>query len=401
MSEGVGGSSLDRELLALLETTRDKQGDLLKLLEGLSHKHNQHAYSRMLEVLTGVKVKEPLAEQSISEILRHREALASSLGRDPGLAVAAFDYFVNVRPRVRVPRMVEAESYIRMERWAATDALTGLVNRRHFRKAAAAELRRAQRYAQPASIIFLDLDDFKETNDRWGHADGDIVLKEAARLINGAVREVDLAARYGGEEFAVLLPETPKTGAVAVAERIRRRVQERFSGEMHGHTFGMTVSGGLATFDEDGRDVDDLLQKADDALYLAKSRGKNRIVAAGQERRRHLRFEVADTLLDAAGFLSGSAPGLVEGRNISGSGALIETDRSLPVGSSVRLQFRTLDGTNPLIMLNGKVVRGEELTTASGRRFCAGIAFEDLDPRDREALDRVLSRAARDSAEEA
>jgi diguanylate cyclase (GGDEF)-like protein len=160
---------------------------------------------------------------------------------------------------------------------ARTDALTGLTNRRHFMRVLARELQRARRYQLPLACVMLDLDDFKGINDRHGHLVGDEVLVAVAGALRAAVRETDVVARYGGEEFAVLLPSTSLEGAGDVAERCRALI-EGITLPAEDGPVRITTSMGVASYpDTEAADVDDLLRAADQALYAAKRRGKNRV----------------------------------------------------------------------------------------------------------------------------
>ncbi len=163
---------------------------------------------------------------------------------------------------------------------AITDALTGLYNHRYLHERLSEELHRARDLRRPLSVLFCDLDHFKRYNDSNGHSAGDAVLREAAHLIEQSVRNVDIAARYGGEEFVVVLVETEKETALAVAERIRERIREA------GFTAGgvpLTVSIGVSAYPEDGDVREDLLNKADWAMYLAKRRGRDQVAWCGDE----------------------------------------------------------------------------------------------------------------------
>jgi diguanylate cyclase (GGDEF)-like protein len=165
---------------------------------------------------------------------------------------------------------------------ALTDVVSGLANRRAFEEVLQVEMARARRYTHPISLIILDLDSFKEYNDKWGHPAGDIRLREIANLLRARVREPDLAARYGGEEFAIILPNTGKSGAIRLAERLRKAAQA--SAPHHNGdsspVSGYTISLGVATYPDDATSLEELLLAADNAELAAKRLGKNRVYAA-------------------------------------------------------------------------------------------------------------------------
>ncbi len=175
-----------------------------------------------------------------------------------------------------------ARLHAEVKTMAMTDVVSGLANRRAFDEILRAEMTRATRYNQPISLIILDLDSFKEYNDKWGHPAGDIRLKEIADMLRLNVRDPDVAARYGGEEFAVILPNTPKSGAIRLAERLRRSAQD-CAPDKNGDASpiaGYTISLGVATFPDDAASIQDLLLAADNAELMAKRLGKNRVYAA-------------------------------------------------------------------------------------------------------------------------
>ncbi|QLG95131.1 GGDEF domain-containing protein [Pseudomonas yamanorum] len=163
---------------------------------------------------------------------------------------------------------------------AATDALTGVANRRTLDERLRLEWDRAQRSSEPLTLLMIDVDHFKAFNDRHGHQGGDEALRTVANVIDSNIRRpADLAARYGGEEFAVVLPHTDSKGAWVIAEHIRSSVEHL--PRVAGDTMPVTVSIGLSTWDKNNRTpLEELLLSADRALYEAKHSGRNRIVDA-------------------------------------------------------------------------------------------------------------------------
>jgi diguanylate cyclase (GGDEF)-like protein len=173
----------------------------------------------------------------------------------------------------------------KLEEQSITDGLTGLKNRRLFDERLQEEFGRAERYADPVSLIMIDLDHFKQVNDRYGHQMGDLVLREAAASIRASIRDPDICARYGGEEFAVILPKTHLAGALAVAERIWRGLGAKVyhqviteGGRSKPVDVRVTASIGLAFFpSKDITSADLLVKFTDEALYQAKRSGRNTI----------------------------------------------------------------------------------------------------------------------------
>jgi diguanylate cyclase (GGDEF)-like protein len=157
-----------------------------------------------------------------------------------------------------------------VQRLAATDALTGIANRRTFEKTLGAEVSRASRSRSDVTLIMLDIDRFKSLNDEFGHQAGDEVLARVGEALQKACRESDTPARYGGEEFAVLMPGCSPAEATMAAERLRKRISEIEA------VRDITFSAGIATFPIHALSADELIARADDALYQSKRSGRDR-----------------------------------------------------------------------------------------------------------------------------
>ncbi len=164
-----------------------------------------------------------------------------------------------------------------LETLAAIDFLTGIYNRRHFEELATAELARSQRYMRPLSVLMIDIDHFKTINDRYGHAAGDLVLKNVVAICRAEKRDSDLLARVGGDEFVIMLPETAESAAAQFAERLRHRVANSAQA-VYGEKLAATITIGIAGVSAGNSGVEALLEHADQALYEAKRSGRNRVV---------------------------------------------------------------------------------------------------------------------------
>jgi diguanylate cyclase (GGDEF)-like protein len=248
------------------------------------------AYERVLHAAEAAA----LDAGQIAEIeLGGASALAAPLGGDGGMGIVSvargdqrfspgehelFSYLTN-QASVSVENVDLHET---VQRQAVTDELTGLFNHRRFQEVITQEVERARRYGQEMGLIMLDIDNFKRVNDTYGHLQGDMVLREVARVLRQSSREIDEPARYGGEEMAVALPQTDLEGAYRFAERVRRRIEALDLPLVDGDgTLKVTASFGaasLASSAGDGKDA--LVAAADAALYRAKRSGKNRTVRA-------------------------------------------------------------------------------------------------------------------------
>jgi diguanylate cyclase (GGDEF)-like protein len=171
----------------------------------------------------------------------------------------------------------------RAEALSVTDDLTRLYNSRYLNQVLRRETKRASRSGRPLSLLFIDLDGFKQVNDQHGHLSGSKALVEASVLVRGCARETDVVARFGGDEFCVILPDTGREGAVAVAERIKDRIRSFTFLAGDRQDMRLTASIGVATLPDAAGSAEELLRAADVAMYKVKAAGKNGIYVAEEQ----------------------------------------------------------------------------------------------------------------------
>lgn len=239
---------------------------------------------RRLRVKEGVNPHYVIIMTSGSSV--NAAALALDSGADDFIAKpfnqAELRARVNVGCRITHLHEALAEKINKLEsatvtisRLARTDELTGLNNRRSFNESFTLALSAARRHNHPLSLISIDLDHFKTVNDTFGHCVGDLVLKEFSDLLKEMVRVEDIASRWGGEEFIVLLPDTTREAAYTLAERIRSSFEKQASSAA---PLEVTASFGVVQL-QNGETEDDLIRRVDNALYTAKNKGRNRVIA--------------------------------------------------------------------------------------------------------------------------
>jgi diguanylate cyclase (GGDEF)-like protein len=270
------GVAISRELARAHEVAGDFVQALAAERAALTALISEDA-QRISNRLLAVEARHQTEKQRM-EVAHQRRLAASEAARAEALA-RAYDELEYTNRELRA---AQAE----LERLANTDVLTGIANRRHFLAFARNELERALRYGRPVGFVMTDIDKFKSINDTLGHPCGDQVIISAARVLDAGRRSVDGIGRFGGEEFALLLPETDLATALAAAERLRASI-ERHAIEWEGKRVPITMSFGVAVVDaqqiisEHRSDVsqalDALIQRADAALYVAKTSGRNRV----------------------------------------------------------------------------------------------------------------------------
>lgn len=364
-----------QRLRRVLGDDRPEPDALVARLRSLRDLDGVPAFAAAMHHLAHLDLSDKGAEKLLGRILDHRAALGAALGRDPGLRVAVADYLSNVEARMSNPVIVESSQFERTERSAITDSLTGLYNRRFFASALKLEVRRSRRYGLDLSLVMLDLDGFKKVNDEHGHGYGDEVLRRVGRVVRKATRDSDMACRYGGEEFSIILPETERLGAHAVAERIRRRTASLDDEGDDRLALSVTVSGGVACFPADARDADDLVVRADQALYRAKESGRDRIALHHAERRSSVRFPARRSVRVELAGRSEADGRPVKALDLSRDGMLVESTRRVEPAAEIRVVLggsSASEGSSPWTV-PGRVVRVLEAGPGAWR---VGIRFD-------------------------
>jgi diguanylate cyclase (GGDEF)-like protein len=253
-------------------STEDSYLDLLvETLEGLDESIRGQFLRQFFRTVAQIDVSEEQSNEYWVRILRRRSDLADSQGRKISLKTAMVDV-LSAANFLRVPVLIEYDELKKLQVNAATDALTGLHNRRLFDEYFEKEMNRAKRYGQQLAIVILDLHKLKEVNDRHGHLQGDQVLQIAAETLRRTLRNSDFAFRIGGDEFAVLLPQTDIEQAVTLC----RRVRSQYEGELAplALEIGVTLDFGVAVHPQDGDQKSTLMGLADKRLYELKHSGR-------------------------------------------------------------------------------------------------------------------------------
>ena len=249
----------------LTEAEKNRLGDLKKS-RGLRF------FSDLLYSITHQYFFPEFAKDLWAGILRHKDGLSTALGRNVRIAVAALDYLSNITANMGSATLVGEADIGQIVGLSFRDGLTGLFNHTYFYQQIDFEVKRYVRYGTLVSLVLIDIDDFKEVNDTYGHREGDRILAAMGRTLMRVARDSDICCRYGGEEFALILPLTDVHEAGATANRLKMELVERLPG---GRT--VTVSIGVASCGKKTGTYRDLVEKADAALYQVKRSGKNRV----------------------------------------------------------------------------------------------------------------------------
>lgn len=317
-----------------LNIAEDEQ--LIAEIQALAVQSGDEVYSQVLRHLTCKEFDPTQANRHWQAALEHRNRPTQF---HPPLRPALLDYLHQVAGELRDPRIVEADLLESIRHASVTDGLTGLFNQTCFKEYLTKLLAEQGKDSLGRfAVVLLDLDCFKQYNDRCGHLAGDDALRQVAATLARNIRHGDMAVRYGGEEFALLLHRINFSDAFTVVDRIRRDIEAfPFAHQERLDSGNLTVSAGIATFPDDGRDRDTLLRQADRELYRAKEQ-RNCVRPGRREQRQEMRHKLHSLVEFALRGQVEFATGMIY--DISQGGLDLACDSELPPGAELQLRFR-------------------------------------------------------------
>ena len=271
----LSDNALSMDLVSALAGDRPLTKAEKKRVSELNKSRGLNFYSDLLYAITHQFFSPKIAEDLWTDVLRHKHALSTLLGRNVRTAVATLDYLSNITGTMHAATLVGEAVIEEIVGLSLCDGLTGLFNHTYFFQQIDLEVRRHLRYGTLVSLVLIDIDDFKLVNDTFGHQEGDKILAAMGGTLMRVARDSDICCRYGGEEFAVILPLTDIQEAGKIANRMKKEMAERLPDGQ-----SVTVSIGVASCGKKTRTYRDLVKKADAALYHAKQNGKNRVEVA-------------------------------------------------------------------------------------------------------------------------
>ncbi len=325
----------------------------------------------ILYSLVQLKFTQDNACEHWDAIVTHAKSLQNKLVRPVGLTTAACDYFSTIQPRLDNPKLIEFARFEETLKSAHQDFLTGLLSRGAFQNLFEQEISRAKRHKRNTTLIFFDLDNFKNINDEYGHLAGDEALKQVGEIFSHSKRKEDIACRFGGDEFVILLPETNKFMGLLVGKKLHDRIN-KLTINIKGTDVPVSCSAGLASFPLDSETSKGLTDCADRALYQAKSRGKHAISLFSEEKRTFTRIELKRDVKIRSLSIEETEDSS-KCNNISEGGILITCSSSFDIGTRIELLIPLQDKTSMTVI--GSVVRVEKFDT---NLYDIGLSFLSL-----------------------
>jgi diguanylate cyclase (GGDEF)-like protein len=268
----VADNALTLDLVSALAGDRQLTESEKTLIDDFKKSRADKYYSDLLYAITHQFFPPAVAENLWNQLLKHKYEMSFTMKRNIRIAVAALDYLSNLTGELQSPTLIDETRMTAIVQLTLRDGLTRLFNHTTCYQRIEMELSRFERYGTIVSIMMIDIDNFKEINDRYGHVEGDRILAALAGAFKTETRDSDICCRYGGEEFVVIMPSTDIREAGILAERLRWKVEQGMPGGRK-----VTISIGVASCDRDIHTSKELVEKADAALYEAKRKGKNRV----------------------------------------------------------------------------------------------------------------------------
>lgn len=311
---------------------------LIEKLSVLAHEHGNAIYREALLHLVGKDFDNATAKRHWVEALAHREKMLISDRVESTLRPVLLDYLHQEVHELNDPRIVEACDLANIKNASIKDGLTGLFNQTYFKTFLEKLCGQRKTDDTSCAVLLLDLDHFKQYNDRCGHLPGDKTLRQVAKILLHCIRKGDVAARYGGEEFAILLTQVTQNQAYSIAERIRKVIDKaNFQGQHLLDRRNLTISGGLAFAINKNETAEQLIQRADEELYRAKL-VRNTVSPNYSECRKSSRMFRQSIVEFALAGESTYVPAM--SHSVSPFGISLDCDRKLEEGTAVKLRFR-------------------------------------------------------------
>lgn len=379
-----------RDLLLSILNSETDTGTIIHRVQQMAERHGARVFPELLGILTSLELEEQAALAHWQGIVGVWQKLEQQLGRDISLQTAVCDFFSANPGPLKSPKIIDTALYETTVQNAYLDKLTGLYNRRYIDEVMGRELALAKRHASELSLLFFDIDNFKDINDTYGHGVGDLYLQLVADIICNTKRLEDIACRYGGEEMLLILPSTSGQDALSLGRRILKRVEKAALSYL-GHRISTTVSAGLATYPRFGETADELLQSCDAALYRAKGSGKNTIAYATLDKRRGLRVDVSMPIMVKSFGFDGEREISAFGQDISLSGFSFQTDTRLTMGSFIEVLFPLPE--HEALTLVGEIVRVND--SDHGLDVGAELCFRRMDKQCQRAISSFIAEYAR------
>ncbi len=359
----------------ILTQTQQNERELVKQIEQLAKVHGEKVYSETLRQLVGKIFPSKQASTYWQEALELSRTGCTPDCNYRGVRSSLLSYLFQIAGEMRDPRVIEAEDLAGYRHASITDGLTGLHHQTYFKSHLTQLIDRLRGSDQCFAVVMLDLDHFKQYNDRCGHLAGDQALRQVSDILKHSTRQADLAARYGGEEFSLVLHRLNRPQAAMVTERIRQAVEAfPFPGQEKLDRGNLTISGGIAYYPDDGETTTELLQCADKRLYQAKER-RNVIYPLNQDQRQ-VRRHPLHSLVELS--ITGNEeihPAL--SRDLSSAGMTLDCATHIPPETRITVYFR-----QPFWPCNQSVnciVRHVQ-PDRDGRLMRVGLQFEDPAP---------------------